>query len=840
MFEQYTQAAMKKVMGNAGGLTSAEIANLAQREKLSDYLPYLFFPKQEQVFLNIDNTYGLMWECVPHYFYTDTMIKRIEKMLSAKLPKDVVWSFHLYADPHVKPMLDANKAGVTRESSLVQKNVEEYSQHIIAGAKGMSAVSDIPVRNFRCFVSIKSETQLDSNQVVAIEESLTSANLSPRRMDDADLVTWLRRFFNGTENQNISSSVTQSKPLRKQLIDPGTEIKFPRRKPVQLGNRVARCLTPHVVPQKTDSIKENKLVGGFMGISDDGNQLMSPFLFTAVVSYIGVQEEFDAKAKIMNGQNVVGKRAKELQKRLTEYRWLNDKPDDTVKCRVHQTMWIFDKDEDALEISVNRAKRIASDLDYTLREEGRLGTTLFLMSLPFGFYNFKGNAEIVDRYSILPADSVAAILPLQADYSGSIRIIDDNQATNKPVLVLIGRKGQVQGYNVFDKRSNNHNFIVSAGSGAGKSFKLNKFVNDYYASGSLVRCIDLGYSFEKSCRVNKGKFLDIGKEKMCINPFHSHAKDAEDVERDLISASIVMSEMINSFTGAGLTELEFSLLKNAARYTVKVGNQERGIDSTKDYLENIQERAQGERILEVPEAITAAKIMAYNLRDFTTEGVYGRFFNGKSTFDIKDDEFVVVELQQLKEQRELFPVIIMQVINSVTQDLYLGDRSYQRFCLFEEVAQYLRNQGHKDLGRLAMIIEEGYRRARKHNGSFGAVMQSILDLELFGKIGEVLKSNAEYKFFLQSEDYVTAAKRGLIQHKGIALDILESVRNQKPRYSECMIETPFGFGVGRLVVDHWNYWVNTSDGEQTQQYYQLIAKGLRPEEAISQLSKVRL
>ena len=839
MFTQYTDRALKALMGD-GGITSTEILGLSQRERLSEFLPYLTYSEEKQTFANIDNTEGYMWECVPTYFQTEQKIKRLEKMLQNKLPRDTVWSFHMYGDNHIKPMLDANINGIKREGRLLKKSAQEYASHLIKGTEGMSATSDIPVRNFRVFITLKSETSLESNQVIAVEEGLKSAGLSPRRCSDGDLARLLRRLFNNSANKDVSKSVSRSKPIRKQLIDPGTEINFPKNGKVRIGDVHARCLTPHIVPSKTNTIRENKLLGGFMGIEDDGNQLLSPFLYTCVVTYMGVQEEFDNKAKIMNGQNLVGKNAKELQKRLVEYRWINDLPEDSIKCRVHQTLWIFETSENNLDLSVNRAKRIASDEDYTLREEGRLSATMFIMSMPFGYYNVRGNAEIIDRYSILPASSIAAILPLQADYSGSVRIIDDEKVTNKPVLCLVGRKGQIQGYNVYDKRSNNHNFIITAGSGAGKSFKLNKFVNDYYASGSLVRLIDLGYSFEKSCRINKGRFLDIGKEKMCINPFFSMAKDAEDSERDLISCSIVMSEMINSFTGAPLSEIEFSLLKSAARFTNKVGNIEKGIDSTRDYLENIETHAKGERILEVKSAVESAKVMAYNLRDFTSKGVYGRFFNGISNFNIKDDEFVVVELQQLKEEKELFPVIIMQVINSVTQDLYLGDRSYQRFCLFEEVAQYLRKQGHKDLGRLAMIIEEGYRRARKHNGSFGAVLQSILDLELFGDIGQVIKSNAAYKFFLESEDYVAASERGLIPHKGIALDILDSVRNQKPRYSECMVETPFGFGVGRLIVDPWNYQVNTSDGEETQKYYEMIKNGLLPEEAISRLSGIPL
>ena len=120
MLAQYLDKGLKVIMGD-GGVTTSELLVLAQRERLSDFLPYLTYSEERETFANIDNTEGYLWECVPTYFQTEMKIKRLEKMLQHKLPKDTVWSFHLYGDKHVKPMLDANLNGIKRASPLVKK-----------------------------------------------------------------------------------------------------------------------------------------------------------------------------------------------------------------------------------------------------------------------------------------------------------------------------------------------------------------------------------------------------------------------------------------------------------------------------------------------------------------------------------------------------------------------------------------------------------------------------------------------------------------------------------------------------------------------------------------------
>lgn len=841
MFNTVKDHLLKSLFGENGGATHGDLVNQTRRSKLSQYIPYNYFDEENESYTCIDDTIGYIWECTPLYFVSKDVVTRLQKLLQMRFPVDVALSFHLYADPHIKDIIDAYIGRKVKTDEALTKSANEYGKFLIEGTKGLKKVNEQPVRNFRLWVSLKCFSGIPDDLRANVEEALSSCKLNPVRIDDKRLRKWLVRFFNSKDNVDVPMHIDKNLPIRKQLIQADTHIHFPHKGYTRIGKRYGACLTHFRVPDTTNSLTENKLLGGYMGVEDDTNQITSPFLYTIVVTFMDAEEEVDSKAKIVNGQSLVGKRARELARRMNEFQWITDLPEGEKRARVHQIMWIFDEDPEKLERSVSRAMRIAQDFDYEYMQETLLAPTLFISSLPLGYYNIKGNAEVIDRYRLLPTSSIAVLLPVQGDFTGSSRTIAGDMPSHKaPVVMTVGRKGQIQGFDVFDPASNNHNFFITAGSGAGKSVKLNHFVSNYYNSGAIVRLVDIGYSFQKNCMINKGRFLDIGEEYIVFNPFYSQSKHSDDLAMDIIASTNILAEMAYSASGSSLSEVEWTLLKNAANYVFTSGNRDDGIDCVRDYLTHLKKYEKDDPIIDLPSVTEAAKLLAFNLKDFTKKGMFGRYFNGPSNFNISDDEFVVLELQQLMEQKELFSVIVMQVVNSVTQDLYLSDRSTRRFVLFEEAAQYLKQQGHRDLSRLAAIIEEGYRRARKHKGSFGTVLQSILDLNMFGPIGQVLKSNAAYKFFLFSEDYGKARDIKLIEKEGLAFDLLESVRNNKPRYSEIYWETPFGQGIGRMVLDPWNYWMATSDADEFKAYQDLVNRGFTPAQALSHLSGVPL
>jgi conjugal transfer ATP-binding protein TraC len=233
-----------------------------------------------------------------------------------------------------------------------------------------------------------------------------------------------------------------------------------------------------------------------------------------------------------------------------------------------------------------------------------------------------------------------------------------------------------------------------------------------------------------------------------------------------------------------------------------------------------------------------ARELAFNLRDFGSDGAYGHYFNGPSTLDIRSDEFVVLELERLKAMPDLFNVIVMVVVNAVTQELYLSARDRPRFVLCDEAAQFMTRADGQDLSRLAEAFGQGYRRARKYRGSFGIVLQSMNDLMLFGGTGQVILENAATRFLLQGSTYDRAVDNKILDYSGFVLDLLKSVRNSKPNYSEVFIDSPLGLGIARLVVDPFSYWINTSAPEEVAAFEALIRHGLSPLEAVCRLAGV--
>ena len=97
-------------------------------------------------------------------------------------------------------------------------------------------------------------------------------------------------------------------------------------------------------------------------------------------------------------------------------------------------------------------------------------------------------------------------------------------------------------------------------------------------------------------------------------------------------------------------------------------------------------------------------------------------------------------------------------------------------------------------------LPEGEKALRR----FNVVTQSATDLELFGRVGKVIYSNSAFRFFLQADDIEKAKKDGVLDYGEFEAALLKSVRRNRPKYWEIFLDTPFGTGVARLVVDDFS------------------------------------
>lgn len=822
------------LFGRSDSVSRSEVEGLAARDRISKYLPWLGYNREDQRFLLADNTLAYMWEVSPLVYQGPKQTAALEGVLQQPFPDGTIMQYVLFPDSDIDQILEQYRSSKTRLDEVGKHAIDKTCEFFQEGAKGLKNIRGVPIRNFRCFIVLKSEEDL-TDFIPTVEEMLESAGLQPGRMNDADLLGLADRVIN---NRKVSlreytaraeeQVYTRDRPLRNKAVSRQTWMDFSGRYP-KIAGRYAACLTPSDVPEKIDPLRTNNLFGGVMGVQDDGAQLNFPFLYSCNIIYANEKEDLAAKVSLTMGQSAAGSFSHQLKQRVMEcQRYRSDEAKGERYVKVLPSLWVFGDTTAALKKNIGRAKMVWGRADtgkFTLETESVLNQSLFIASLPGGLYNVGQNIANIDRHYYMSISACARFLPVQGDFAGN----------GRPVTLYLGRKGQVVGIDVFAPNSTNHNFLVCAESGGGKSFLLNTMLSDYYYAGEKVRIVDLGRSYEKLCRTNNGKFIDftLDADDQCINPLDFVVKrgnngeiDKKDLVANLRAAALVFSEMVYSKSKAIMAEHESQLIKDAVIWAYNNDKQIEGTDAIYDYLVRYAELTKG-TVSFLDENVAVAKRMAYCIKDFTSHGPYGKFFVGKSDIKIAEDDFVVVELDDIKNDPELFGVVVLQMMNEITQDLYLSDRQHRRFILFEEAPSLLKDNGNTDLSRLAEMIDEGYRRARKYGGAFGLVMQSIMDTQMMGKAGKVALSNAAYKFMLSSKSnqYSAAADAKIIEYEGFALNLLNSLKNNKPRYSEVFIESPQARGVARLVVDPFRYLINTTESHEVAVFNRELKRG---------------
>lgn len=804
-----------------GGLTKRQLYKHLERDQFADYLPWVAWDPDNGRYLTQEGALGYIWECSPLAFANDDLIAGLEGIFALEYTSRAVIQFILFADNDVAPILDQMRAKVTTDNPTLRRWADRYTDYLEQGSVGVDKLGGIPTRRFRLFVTVKNgegEKELSDATIRGIEDYLEGAYLAPRKVTPNGLLRTMRSVFGVPVSYDYEKDI----PIRKQVLRAEDEIDV-EGDIMRLGNHYAQVLTPKSLPERFDLLQMNQLFGGVFGATDDPQQIQSPFIYTLRVFPQPVGDNIAARAEAMGWQKAAGSFVPLLKKRLEEFEWAIGKDDGKPFLRIIPSLTILHPNPQVVRSNAARATRIWGGRGAKMQHERALQQILFLSGLPLGDYNVGRYVDMLDRHFMPPAESVAAMLPIQGDFAGG----------RSPRHVYVGRKGQLIGFDLFDERADNHNFIIQGESGKGKSVLTQQLLAAHYASGCDVRILDIGYSYKKPTKVIKGRFLDL-TEDFVLNPF-----DGAEGEGGLETTKAILLQMAFSNQASTPNEIAHSLMMEAARWVVKQGSVEDGVDKVHSFLAtfpNSLDNGQGHWDEEI---IRTARTLAFTMQDFVGDGPYAQYVRGRSTLDLSKDRWAVLELEGLSSRPSLFSVVTLMVINMVTQSLYLkaGIDRVPTIILFDEAWKFLQKAG-ADTTLVAQVIAEGMRRARKYYGSFGVVTQSILDTAQFGNIGDVLRGNAQYKFYLQSGDYALARERHLIDYDPFTTALLESVKSQRPRYVECFIEggEAIGRGVVRVVLDPFSYWLFTSSAGDNKRIEQAVSAGRDYADAIEQLA----
>jgi conjugal transfer ATP-binding protein TraC len=223
-----------------------------------------------------------------------------------------------------------------------------------------------------------------------------------------------------------------------------------------------------------------------------------------------------------------------------------------------------------------------------------------------------------------------------------------------------------------------------------------------------------------------------------------------------------------------------------------------------------------------------AEDIARMLYPFSRSGQYGKFFQGRANITF-EKSLTVIELEELKGKKELQSVVLLLMIYHIGRTMYLGERGRKKLAVIDEAWDLLGGQATAD------FISHGYRRARKYNGAFISITQSLLDFYRAGSVGEAIIENSAWMLMLrqkgESLEEIKKGKKLLLS--GYFEELVESLTTVPGKYSEVFIYGgEQGMGLGRFIVDPFSYWLYTTKADEVALLSRFIKEGLSLESAI--------
>ncbi|GAA4196257.1 hypothetical protein GCM10022289_01690 [Pedobacter jeongneungensis] len=298
---------------------------------------------------------------------------------------------------------------------------------------------------------------------------------------------------------------------------------------------------------------------------------------------------------------------------------------------------------------------------------------LFRSALP-------GNAVELKKYDWFLTTADAALCLFYKE-----RLMGDEPS--KFLMRFTDRRGIPVGIDLADLpmdsgRITNRSKFVLGSSGTGKSFFMNSLLEQYMLYNYDIVIVDVGHSYSGLCSYFSGKYYTYTEaHPITMNPFFISEKEYNIEKKDFLKTLIGL--LLKGAEGS-VSQIEDTVFSNvlSAYYSdffLGKANYALCFDSFYHYsLDKISEIKESEKIsFDLDE-------YRYVLKKFCIGGEYGRLLN--ETADASDftERFIVYEIDSIKENRVLFPIVTLVIMDLVLQKM--RHRTGQRKALILEEA----------------------------------------------------------------------------------------------------------------------------------------------------------
>ncbi|GJM64621.1 TraG family conjugative transposon ATPase [Persicobacter diffluens] len=330
----------------------------------------------------------------------------------------------------------------------------------------------------------------------------------------------------------------------------------------------------------------------------------------------------------------------------------------------------------------DKLKDVANHIDSRLKDLGIHPSETAYNQFELFKANISGNAGSLKHYDRFLTTANAAICLMAKE-----RLPQDDPSDFK--LYFTDRQGVPIGIDTNEYprsigRTNNRNKFVLGPSGGGKSFCWNSVIRQYYLYKSDIMIIDVGHSYSGLCDYYNGRYITYSDDNpITVNPFLVTPEDLREVEK--LHSLVSLIAILWKGTGGILTKLEESILSEVLRDYFTAYFEEKTIDQLSF---NTFYEFSGERIKQIKKAHHIDFDLyeyQYILKSFYKGGQYDFLLNNTMDSSLFDEQFIVFEIDNVKDHPVLFPILTLIIM----------DISLQKMK---------RKKGHK-----ALIIEEAWK-----------------------------------------------------------------------------------------------------------------------------------
>lgn len=811
---------------------------------LSELLPYRSFDPETQLFLNRSSV-GFVLETLPLVGCKEEIPRQLTGIFQHALPLGSNLQCLLIASPHIDPWLKkwehARCALSLNQSSLSEHplggirlnrsplNGQSDALRELAKERCLAFKNRSGIRTFRLLLSYSEPHAIFKSfeSILALREQLTTTikgwELPLRVCTAEDLLLGLDELLNPTERLlgKHESFWNPHESLSHQLISPATRLKII---PSQLifgddsfnensfneTEKVMRLYTTRLLPPLWhlgamghligDPFEEFlRLQGGFF-LSYGVHIAFEKTLKTRMLAKCGNVEKQAASP--------IAKYVPSLRKEAEEWTFVREKFEDgqrLVRTRFQVGLLsppeVIEREQQTL-FNLYRSQRWELVLDKYLQ----LPSLLSCLPMTWGEGGMD-DSKFFQKTKTTLSHEPSNLAPLQGEWQG----------TASPGMLLVGRRGQIFYWSPFDNNEGNYNTCVVGRSGSGKSVFMQELMTSMLGMGGRVFVLDVGKSFEKTVKLLKGTYLEFSTHSpICINPFSSiPSQDSEAASDALAMLKPILSLM--AAPKEGTRDIEDTYLEQAIQDAWEKKQNQATITDVAKFL--------------LPHPDPIAVSLGERLYPYTNKGTYGRFFNGPANIDLSDS-LVVVEMEELKERKDLQSVIVQMVILQIANSIYMGDRKTPSCLILDEAWDMLRG------AQSGVFIETAARRLRKYFGGLVVGTQSINDF--YANPGaQAAFDNADWMCLLSQKDESIEL---LKNSKRLSMDpsmerTLRSLHTEQGKYAEIMIKGPKGFAVGRLILDEFSKILYSTKADEFTAVQELVRQGFSLKEAIQKMIK---